>query len=69
MSTLIFHHLSTPLKYAPIGEVHRVVKPGGRFLLADFGKPQTLLQWTLLSIGRLPMGSRARGRTYRDVFL
>ena len=53
VSTLIFHHLSTPLKHAALGEIHRVLKPGGRLLLADFGKPQTVVQWTLLSIGRL----------------
>ena len=53
VSTLIFHHLSTPLKHAALREIHRVLKPGGRFLLADFGRPQTVLQWTLLSIGRL----------------
>jgi len=53
VSTLIFHHLGTPLKQAALGEIHRVLKPGGRFLLADFGKPETALQWTVLSIGRL----------------
>jgi len=53
VSTLIFHHLSTSLKYAALGEIHRVLRPGGRFLLADFGKPPMVLQWTLLSIGRL----------------
>ena len=53
VSTLIFHHLSTLLKHTALGEIHRVLKPGGRLLLADFGKPQTVVQWTLLSIGRL----------------
>lgn len=53
VSTLIFHHLSTPVKRAALGEIYRVLRPGGRFLLADFGRPQTVLQWTLLSVGRL----------------
>lgn len=52
-STLIFHHLSTAAKRSALAEIYRVLKPGGRFLLADFGRPQTALQWTLLSIGRL----------------
>jgi ubiquinone/menaquinone biosynthesis C-methylase UbiE len=52
-STLIFHHLSTMAKRAVLAEIRRVVRPGGRFLLADFGKPQSALQWTLLSVGRL----------------
>jgi hypothetical protein len=52
-STLIFHHLSTMAKRAALAEVHRVVRPGGRFLLADFGKPRSALQWALLrGIGR-----------------
>ncbi|HEY6101759.1 MAG TPA: class I SAM-dependent methyltransferase [bacterium] len=52
-STLIFHHLSTAAKRSALAEIYRVLKPRGRFLLADFGRPQTILQWTLLSIGRL----------------
>jgi len=41
VSTLIFHHLPTPVKRMALAEVRRVLKPGGRFLLADFGKPQS----------------------------
>lgn len=52
-STLIFHHLSTDAKRAALAEIRRVLTPEGRFLLADFGRPQTALQWTLLSVGRL----------------
>ncbi len=53
VSTLIFHHLGTPVKRAALGEIRRVLRPGGRFLLADFGRPQSVLQWALLSAGRL----------------
>lgn len=37
VSTLAFHHLPTPAKLAALGEILRVLRPGGRFLLADFG--------------------------------
>lgn len=53
VSTLIFHHISTAGKRDALAEILRVLKPGGRFLLADFGRPQTATQWALLSIGRL----------------
>lgn len=52
-STLIFHHLPTEVKRQAIAEIYRVLKPGGRFLLADFGRPQTLIQRILLRTGSL----------------
>ncbi|OGE30962.1 hypothetical protein A2631_04755 [Candidatus Daviesbacteria bacterium RIFCSPHIGHO2_01_FULL_44_29] len=38
VSTLIFHHLPTQVKIQAISEIYRVLKPKGRFLLADFGR-------------------------------
>jgi ubiquinone/menaquinone biosynthesis C-methylase UbiE len=35
-STLMFHHLDAETKDAALAEVARVLRPGGRFLLADF---------------------------------
>lgn len=37
VSTLTFHHLPTPVKRAALAEVYRVLTPGGRLLLVDFG--------------------------------
>ncbi len=31
-STLIFHHLTTEIKQLAMTEIHRVLKPDGRFL-------------------------------------
>lgn len=38
VSTLIFHHLPYEIKRQALKEIHRVLKPNGRFLLVDFGK-------------------------------
>lgn len=38
-STLFFHHLDRASKVATIAEIARVLKPGGRFHVADWGKP------------------------------
>jgi ubiquinone/menaquinone biosynthesis C-methylase UbiE len=38
-STLMLHHLPRPLRRACAGEITRVLKPGGRVLMADFQAP------------------------------
>jgi ubiquinone/menaquinone biosynthesis C-methylase UbiE len=39
VSSLFFHHLSESEKLKSIAEVFRVLKPGGQFHVADWGKP------------------------------
>src|SRR5215467_5146752 len=53
MSTLVFHHLPTEIKQRAMQEIHRVLMPGGRFLLADFGKPEGLLLRIFFALGAL----------------
>jgi ubiquinone/menaquinone biosynthesis C-methylase UbiE len=38
-STLMLHHLPRPLRRACAGEIARVLRPGGRVLMADFQAP------------------------------
>jgi SAM-dependent methyltransferase len=40
LSTLFFHHLSEDAKRRSMQEVRRVVRPGGRIVIGDVGRPQ-----------------------------
>lgn len=40
LSSLVFHHLSSENKLRTLGEVFRILRPGGQLHVADWGKPQ-----------------------------
>ena len=42
LSSLFFHHLSFKLKQEAMQEALRILRPGGRFHIADWGKPSNL---------------------------
>ena len=52
-SSLFFHHLSRDDKLTTIREVARVLKPGGGFYVADWGRPRNALMHALFSLVRL----------------
>ena len=39
LSTIMMHHLSDSLKRQGLAEIARVLKPGGRLVIADFKRP------------------------------
>ncbi|MEO5676568.1 MAG: methyltransferase domain-containing protein, partial [Usitatibacter sp.] len=42
VSSLFFHHLLRPDKRAALLEIARVIRPGGRLFIADWGQPANL---------------------------
>lgn len=43
VSTLVFHHLTADQRERTLAEVRRVLRPGGRLVIADFGPPHNQL--------------------------
>jgi ubiquinone/menaquinone biosynthesis C-methylase UbiE len=76
LSSLFFHHLDRLTKERTLLEVHRILRPGGRLHLVDWGKPANpVMAWTFRLVrildgfdvtednvqGRLPALLRAAG--------
>jgi ubiquinone/menaquinone biosynthesis C-methylase UbiE len=55
-SSLVFHHIPLEDKKRAMKEVFRVLKPGAKFVLVDFGKPENTGMRILLNITRLVDG-------------
>lgn len=50
VSTWVFHHLTNGQKTQAFTEIHRVLKPHGKLVVADWGKPQNVLMKFLFFI-------------------
>jgi ubiquinone/menaquinone biosynthesis C-methylase UbiE len=50
VSSLMIHHLESAQKQAAFRDVHRLLRPGGRFALLDFGPPRSRIERALTSV-------------------
>jgi ubiquinone/menaquinone biosynthesis C-methylase UbiE len=51
VSTLVFHHLAPDTKARALAEIKRVLSPGGRLVIADYGRPlDPLMRAAFLSV-------------------
>ncbi len=52
-SSLAFHHMPDTIKKKAIAEIHRVLKPGGRVVIADFGETKSVFIRKILFFEKL----------------
>lgn len=64
VSSLVFHHLGTASKLEALGEIRRVLRPNGRFLLADFGPPDKV--WSRVLFALIRRSGVPEAATLRD---
>jgi ubiquinone/menaquinone biosynthesis C-methylase UbiE len=50
LSTLLFHHLPDDAKHQTVAELLRVLRPGGRLVVGDLGRPQDPLMRTAVLV-------------------
>lgn len=61
LNSFVLHHLPQDLKRKGFAEIHRVLKPGGRFLIADLAPPGDSL------VGRVMAALIGHARMHSDV--
>jgi ubiquinone/menaquinone biosynthesis C-methylase UbiE len=67
ISSLFFHHVPLDLKRKALAEAYRVLKPGGRIIIADMHSPSTLIGVTISYAARWLLFQPEIGENIRGV--
>lgn len=65
-STMVFHHLLPHAKQAALAAARHLLRPGGSFVVSDFGRPRDALQWALFSCIQQPLDGFQNTAPHRD---
>lgn len=65
-STMVFHHLQPAAKQQALTTACRALRPGGSFVVADFGRPRGLLQLALFGLIQQPLDGFRNTAPHRD---
>jgi ubiquinone/menaquinone biosynthesis C-methylase UbiE len=65
-STMVFHHLMPCAKQEALATAGRVLRPDGRFVVGDFGRPRDMMQWALFSWIQQPLDGYRNTSPHRD---
>tara|TARA_R110000772_G_scaffold106338_3_gene208257 strand:+ start:141 stop:803 length:663 start_codon:yes stop_codon:yes gene_type:complete len=67
VSSLFFHHLTKQEKLETLHEAYRVLKPGGRIHIADWGRPSSIIQRILFYIVQILDGFETTQDSVNDI--
>lgn len=65
-STMVFHHLVPTEKQQALATARQVLRPDGRFVVGDFGRPRDAMQWALFSWIQQPLDGYQNTSPHRD---
>ncbi|WP_034161686.1 class I SAM-dependent methyltransferase [Sphingomonas sp. ERG5] len=67
VSSLVFHHCDLPMKRDILRAMARVLQPGGRLFIADFGRQRTLTMRALFLLVQAVDGWKTTGQNARGI--
>lgn len=68
-SCLVFHHLDTATKLHCLAELHRVLKPNGKLVIGDWGKPENRLMRSAFYLVQLVDGFKTTADNVKGLLL
>jgi ubiquinone/menaquinone biosynthesis C-methylase UbiE len=67
VSSLVFHHCDLPMKRSILGAMARVLQPGGRLFIADYGRQRSLRMRASFLLVQVLDGFKTTGQNARGI--